>query len=262
MAEYPDSSVTNSSSLWFEEWFNHPLYLEVYSHRDSDEAICCIQTILSLTGLERKEASSLSILDIACGAGRHALEFARLGYTVTGNDLSPFLLEEARKESLKKELQLSLTCCDMRAIPASGLFDLVVQLFTSFGYFDLKQDDRLVLKRAYGALKSGGWYVLDLLNPVPLARNLVPHSSRTIGNLTLVEERAFDNDRITKTISITPPIGETVTFSESVRLYSREEILSMLLDEGFAVDAIAGDYQGEPFRENDSPRMMLFCRKP
>jgi hypothetical protein len=119
-----------------------------------------------------------------------------------------------------------------------------------------------VLKRAYGALKSGGWYVLDLLNPVPLARNLVPHSSRTIGNLTLVEERAFDNDRITKTISITPPIGETVTFSESVRLYSREEILSMLLDEGFAVDAIAGDYQGEPFRENDSPRMMLFCRKP
>jgi len=53
-----------------------------------------------------------------------------------------------------------------------------------------------------------------------------------------------------------------VTFSESVRLYDREEILPMLLDAGFSVVNIAGNYQGEPFRENDSPRMMLFCRKP
>ena len=202
MDEHSDSAGTNPSSLWFEEWFNHPLYLEVYSHRDNDEAARCIQTILSITGLELKEPASLSILDIACGAGRHALELARLGYTVTGNDLSPFLLEEARKKALKNKLQLKLTCCDMRHIPASGQFDLVVQLFTSFGYFDLKQDDQLVLNRAYGALKPGGWYVLDLLNPVPLARNLVSHSRRTAGDLALLEERAFENDRITKSITI------------------------------------------------------------
>jgi SAM-dependent methyltransferase len=262
MAEYPDSSETNNSSLWFEKWFNHPLYLEVYSHRDQDEAVRCIHTILSVAGMELKEPASLSVLDIACGAGRHAIELARLGYMVTGNDLSPFLLEEARKDALKNQVELTLTCCDMRNIPASGLFDLVIQLFTSFGYFDRKEDDRLVINRAFRALKSGGWYVLDLLNPVSLARNLVPQSRRTVGNLTILETRAFENDRIKKTITITPPQGETLTFSESVRLYSKEEIHSILQDEGFAVAEIAGNYQGEPFRENDSPRMMLFCRKP
>ncbi len=261
MAEYPDSSGTNTSSLWFEKWFNHPLYLDVYRHRDSDEASSCIHTILSLSGLELIEPASLSVLDIACGAGRHVLELARLGYNVTGNDLSPFLLEEARKEALKNQLAINLTCCDMRHISASGCFDLVVQLFTSFGYFDLKEEDCLVLNKAYVALKCGGWYVLDLLNPVPLARNLIPCSRRTAGNLSLLEERAFENDRITKTITITPALGETVVFSESVRLYNREEILSMLLEQGFSVAKIAGNYQGEPFVENDSPRMMLFCRK-
>jgi SAM-dependent methyltransferase len=262
MAEYPDSSKTNASSPWFETWFNHPLYLEVYSHRDNDEAARCIQTILSLSGLELKEPASLSILDIACGAGRHALELSRLGYNVTGNDLSPFLLEEARKDALKSRLQLKLTCCDMRQIPADEIFDLVIQLFTSYGYFDRKEDDRLVLNKAYGALKCGGWYVLDLLNPLPLAQNLIPCSSREVGKLTLLEERAFDNDRITKTITIIPPVGETLTFSESVRLYGKEEMLSMLQDTGFSVAEIAGNYKGEPFMENDSPRMMLFCRKP
>jgi 2-polyprenyl-3-methyl-5-hydroxy-6-metoxy-1,4-benzoquinol methylase len=262
MAAYPDSPDTNNSSLWFEKWFNHPLYLEVYSHRDHDEAARCIHTILSQSGLELKEPASLSILDIACGAGRHAIELARLGYRVTGNDLSPFLLEEARKDALKNHVELKLTCSDMRDIPASGLYDLVVQLFTSFGYFERKEDDRLVLSRAFGALKSGGWYVLDLLNSIPLAQNLIPQSCRTVGNLTVVENRAFYSDRIVKTIAITPPQGETLTFSESVRLYSKEEINAMLLDEGFAVVKIAGNYQGEPFSENNSPRMMLFCRKP
>jgi len=262
MADSSDGSKANPSTLWFEEWFNHPLYLEVYSHRDSDEAARCIQTILSLSGLEHKELTSLSVLDIACGAGRHALELARLGCTVTGNDLSPFLLEEARKEARKNQLQLTLTCCDMRHIPADAHFDLLVQLFTSFGYFEHKEDDRLVLSKAYGALKKGGWYVLDLLNPLPLARNLVPHSQKTVGNLQILEERAFENERITKTITITPSEGERLTFSESVRLYGKKEILSMLLEAGFSVAFITGNYQGEPFDENDSPRMMLFCRKP
>jgi len=261
MVEESESSLTNPASLWFEEWFNHPLYLEVYSHRDHDEAARCIQTILSFSGLEQKEPASISVLDIACGAGRHALELARLGYKVTGNDLSPFLLEKARTEAVKSRLRLKLTCCDMRQIPVSGRFNLVVQLFTSFGYFDLKEDDRLVLSRAYGTLQSGGWYVLDLLNPVTLVRNLIPHSRKTVGDLAVLEERAFENDRITKTITITPPVGETLTFTESVRLYGKEEILSMLQEEGFTVTDIAGNYQGEPFSENDSPRMMIFCRK-
>ena len=261
MAAHPDSSGTEPSLNWFEEWFNHPLYLEVYSHRDDNEAAQCIQTILSHSGLNLKKPALLSVLDVACGAGRHALELARLGYKVTGNDLSPFLLEEARKAAQKSKLQLKLTCCDMRQIPSEGAYDLVVQLFTSFGYFDMKEDDQLVLNKAYHALQCDGWYILDLINPLHLLRNLVAHSSRTAGELTIIEDRAINQERIIKTISITPPLGRPVAFSESVRLYRETEIIAMLQKEGFTVTSIIGNYAGDPFTEEESPRMMIFCQK-
>ena len=149
----------------------------------------------------------------------------------------------------------------MRLIAANHLYDLVIQLFTSFGYFDLKEDDQLVIKNAYALLRSDGWYVLDLLNPLHLAKNLVPYSRRSAGEFSVIEERAFNGDRITKNMSITSPSGKTVTFNESVRLYNEEEIGAMLQNEGFTVITIVGNYHGEPFTANDSPRMMIFSRK-
>ncbi|MFZ4525066.1 MAG: class I SAM-dependent methyltransferase [Chlorobium sp.] len=261
MASSIHSSGNESSPVWYEKWFNHPLYLELYSHRGNDEAARCIHTILSISGLALKDPASLSVLDIACGAGRHAIELARLGYIVTGNDLAPYLLEEARKAALKSHLPLKLSCCDMRLIADNDHYDLVVQLFTSFGYFDLKEDDQRVIKNAYGLLNNDGWYVLDLLNPLHLSKNLVPYSRRNAGELSVIEKRAFNGDRITKSMDITSPLGETVTFNESVRLYREEEIRAMLQNEGFTVATIVGNYRGEPFIVNDSPRMMIFSRK-
>lgn len=261
MSELLDSQGKEVGCNWFEEWFNHPLYLELYSHRDHAEAARCIHTILSISGFNLKEPSSLSVLDMACGAGRHALELARLDYSVTGNDLSPFLLEEARKAASESSLSIDWTCCDMRDIQSDSLYDLVVQLFTSFGYFDMKEDDQLVLQRVYKLLKRGGWYVLDLLNPLHLANNLVAQSRRTVGELAVYEDRELHDNRIVKRMTISSPSGETITFRESVRLYNEEEILAMLQQEGFAVSSIVGNYDGEPFLKNDSPRMMIFCQK-
>ncbi len=261
MAQQSDLSTKQSSSSWFEAWFNHPLYLEVYSHRDQREAAQCIDTILSCTGLETQEPSSLTVLDIACGAGRHALELAKRGYRVTGNDLSPFLLEEARKAAEASKLPLDLTCSDMRHISTHRKYELVVQLFTSFGYFEEKEDDQRVLNNAYKVLRSGGWYVLDLLNPEYLRRTLVANSRRTAVELTIIEERSLQHNTITKTISIIPKKGESLTFSESVRLYDQEEISTMLECEGFNIINVVGTYQGDKFASTDSPRMMIFCRK-
>ncbi|MEI6640308.1 MAG: methyltransferase domain-containing protein [Chlorobium sp.] len=261
MASHPDYSESQAPVNWFEEWFNHPLYLEVYSHRDNNEAEQCVKTILSLSALDLKKTDSLSVLDIACGAGRHALELAKLGYMVTGNDLSPYLLDEARKAAQKCSLPLQLSCCDMRLISFESTYNLVVQLFTSFGYFDLKEDDQLVLNKAYHALQYDGWYVLDLINPLHLQRNIVAHSSRIAGELTIIEDRVLHKERITKRITIIPPRGQSVTFSESVRLYSRQEITAMLQKEGFTLATIVGNYAGDLFVEEESPRMMIFCQK-
>ncbi|NTW56335.1 MAG: class I SAM-dependent methyltransferase [Chlorobiaceae bacterium] len=262
MTASPGNSGSKPESPWFEEWFSHPFYLEVYKHRDRDEAALCINTILSVTGLGLKTPETVSILDIACGAGRHAIELARQGYCVTGNDLSPYLLEEARKEAAGCGIILALSCCDMREIPANGDFDMVVQLFTSFGYFDTEEDDLRVLNKVLGTLKPGGWYVLDLINPRHLEKNIQPQTCRSVEGLSVKETRRLDGGRVLKTISITSPDGKNADFIESVRLYNLGTISSMLLKAGFVIEKVAGNYSGEPFEEENSPRMMIFCRKP
>lgn len=253
MPEKPDKE-------WFTEWFNHPLYLRVYSHRDEAEARTCLETIIHKTGLENLTPSDIRVMDIACGAGRHALEFARLGFTTTANDLSPFLLECTRSQAARENISIECTRQDMRHISVENTYDLVVQLFSSFGYFKTKKEDLQVLRNVHRALKKDGRYILDLINPVYLKKNLNPSSSRTIDDLIVSEQRRIEADRVIKQITIRSP-DDSVTFEESVRLYRIEIIGDMLASAGFEIKEIFGDYEGSAFDEQTSPRLLLFARK-
>lgn len=248
------------SREWFEEWFDHPLYLQVYHHRDDEEATRCAKTILALCGLEDAPQPA-ELLDIACGAGRHALAFARLGYRVTANDLSPFLLDRARELSLQERLHLEFSRQDMRRITFNRQFDLIVQLFSSFGYFESERDDRDVIASVSTLLRPGGCYVLDLINPGHLERHFVPHTSRKAGSLLITEERTLTETHVTKRITVLEENGQEHSFNESVKLFSREETFDLLASEGFRVDRLAGDYNGGDFNAETSPRMMLFARQ-
>ena len=253
--------MSNSSEKeWFEEWFNHPLYLKVYSHRDEAEAAACLETILQKTGLASLTPFELKVMDIACGAGRHSLELARRGFMTTANDLSPFLLECTRTQAAKENLSIECTRQDMRKIEADNAFDLVIQLFSSFGYFKTTKEDQQVLQNVHRALKQNGWYILDLLNPAHLKKNLKPFSSRTLDDLNITEERRIEEESVIKRITIRSP-EESITFEESVRLYDMEAIAGMLESAGFQIKHIYGDYEGSLFDRNRSPRMMLFASK-
>ena len=260
MTEQRSPSRDNSAREWFEDWFNHPLYLKVYSHRDDAEANLCVEAILRLTGLDR-DPDNISVLDIACGAGRHAIAFSRKGYEVTANDLSAFLLGTARSEALGDGLGISFSNCDMRTLRLERKFDLVVQLFSSFGYFETEAEDRAVLRNVHAMLPTGGWYVLDLLNPSWLATHFVPRNVREADGLQITEERTLSSGKVVKHLDIRDAQGHHISFTESVKLFTPETISEMLASEGFDVVRIAGDYQGTVFEEAASPRMLIFSRK-
>ncbi|RXK85176.1 class I SAM-dependent methyltransferase [Chlorobaculum sp. 24CR] len=245
---------------WFEEWFDHPLYLKVYHHRDAEEADRCVRTILDLTGIDPAQQPPISVLDVACGAGRHALAFARAGLRVTANDLSSYLLDQSREQATAEGIEMEFSRQDMRAIRFERCFDLVAQLFSSFGYFESAEEDRQVIASVASLLKPSGWYVLDLINPAQLNHNFKPRTERNAGTLSIIEERTLSESHVTKRITLCDEHGKEHSFSESVRLYSPDKAKSLLESGGFRIEQIVGNYDSSAFDEATSPRMMLLCR--
>ena len=235
---------------WFEDWFGEE-YLALYTHRDEMEAERVAELIESRVRLRPDSRA----LDLACGAGRHQRELSDHWWTV-GLDLSPSLLRVARPA----DRAAPLVRADMRTLPFHDCaFDLVVNLFTSFGYFSEDREHQRVIGEVARVTCPGGWFVLDYLNPEHVRRTLVPTDVRTVGQHTIEQERAISDDGrfVRKTITI----GEFGrTFVERVRLFEPRELSGMVEASGFAVVELLGDYAGTPL-DGRSTRTILVARR-
>src|SRR4051794_735227 len=150
---------------WFEEWFGEE-YLQLYPHRDLAEAERAVALILDRVGF----APGWRVLDVACGAGRHARAFETAGARCFGLDLSAALLRAARGVT-----GAPLVRADMRALPVrDASMDLTVNLFTSFGYFERDAEHAAALGEMVATLRPGGWFVIDFLNAPSVRARLVP----------------------------------------------------------------------------------------
>ncbi len=232
---------------WFEDWFGEE-YLALYPHRDESEAQHAVEMIADNVSNERIDR----VLDLACGAGRHTRPFADRWWTV-GLDLSPVLLKVAHGA----EPDGKYVRGDMRMLPfADRSFDLCVNLFTSFGYFESDAQHLRVLAEVARVVAIGGTFVLDFLNASSVGTNLVERDERKVGTQMVEQHRTItDGGRyVQKTISLS---GSDKKFIERVRLFSVDELEMMLEESGFSVYARKGDYNGGPITDC-SPRAILF----
>jgi SAM-dependent methyltransferase len=183
-----------------------------------------------------------------------------MGLRVTANDLSPFLLGQAEEMARKEGLSVEFSLQDMRTITFERQFDLIVQLFSSFGYFDSDKDDHDIISNITRLLRPDGWYVLDLLNQHYLRNHFIPYTERKAGALSITEERTLTERHVVKKLTLHEANGHEHSFTESVRLYTPEEAVRLLESGGLNVVRIVGDYNGGAFDASNSPRMMLFAR--
>jgi SAM-dependent methyltransferase len=248
--ERPFPLVSAQEADWFEEWFGED-YLHIYQHRDESEAERVIELIASnLAG--RKIAT---VLDLACGAGRHSKILEERWWTV-GLDLSMALLKIARREAK----DAPYVRADMREIPfAADSFDLVVNLFTSFGYFDDDHEHVRVLACVRSSLKRDGMLVIDFLNAAQVRECLVPYDERVENGVTIEQRRQIspDNRFVEKKITLRESGKEYI---ERVRLLSPMDLERMLSAAGFEVVKRFGDYAGTSWSET-SPRTILFASR-
>jgi SAM-dependent methyltransferase len=230
---------------WFEEWFGEE-YLQLYPHRDAAEAERAVALILARVGF----APGWRVLDVACGAGRHARAFEAAGARCVGLDLSAALLRVARGVT-----GAPLVRADMRALPVrSGSMDLTVNLFTSFGYFERDAEHAAALHEMVATVRPRGWFVIDFLNAPAVRAQLVPLETRRLNGTDVRVARSVSPDGRYVCKTIEAPSGRR--FSERVRLFGAEEIETMLADAGVAVRHRFGDYDASTPRP-DSPRTIL-----
>lgn len=240
---------------WYKDWFGQD-YLDLYAHRDRDEAERHLRFVEDRFGPGEGEPMPRAVLDLACGAGRHTEALRRHGYRALGIDLSLTLLAQPPR--------LPRVGGDMRHLPfADRTFDWVLNFFTSFGYFEGERENFRVLAEIERVLTPGGRFMVDFFNLDRVLATLTPRDVREEGDRRVEMERWFDGEtrRLNKRIRVSAPGRPTRTFLESVRGYRLPEVEMGLSWAGLELTDTFGDFCGEPF-EPDSERLILVGRKP
>ena len=229
-------------SEWWRSWFG-PGYLALYDQFLAERTPVEIDQLEALLTIR----PSLRILDLPCGQGRHAIELARRGYEVTGVDLSPFMLKVAEERARAAGVRARWLEGDMREPIGSERFDVVLNLFTSLGYFADEADDRKVIGAAAAMLVPGGRLVLELINGERVMAQFHEREWFTVGQSAVVERRTLDPStrRLVVERTVTTPTDSEVNF-HALRLYSGSEVGAILGEEGFARVDLYGDWNGEP----------------
>lgn len=245
-----DSTAKNSEN-WFSTWFDTPYYHILYKNRNDEEAQTFMDNITHYLNMPENG----TILDLACGKGRHSIYLNKLGYQVTGVDLSENSIAIA-KESSNETLQFKTH--DMRE-PMNETFDAVFNLFTSFGYFDTHEDNIKTLKAIKESINEYGFGVIDFFNADFIIENLVAEETKEIDGITFNIKRSLENKKIIKEIRFEDK-GESFFFTEKVSAFTLTDFEEMMEEAGIYLLEIFGDYKLRKFYKSQSERLILLFK--
>lgn len=243
-------------------WFdNKDFWLYFYDWMFPDESFhqAWEQTedIIKLSGVGKGE-----VLDLCCGPGRYSIPFGKKGFNVTGVDLQSMLLERAQDYSDMEKVNIEFIEEDMLTFTRPDSFDLVISMYSSFGYFSHPDDDFRVLENAYFSLKNGGKIILDVRGKEIHAMANITSFSQEMPNGDLIFHRTEVNDDWTRTNSdwICVKGDKAHKFKMDFNLYSGSELRSLLKKAGFSDARIYGDLKGGPYNHT-AKRLVVLAEK-
>ncbi len=215
---------------------------------------------LGLRGGER-------ILDLACGYGRHALAFARRGFSVVGVDITPAYVEDANRTAAAEQLPVEFLLSDIREVSADSAFDVVLNLADgAVGYLENDAENLKIFDVIARALKPGGKHFMDIGN-ADHADACFPMQCWDAGTQGMTFS-AFDWNPQTRIMlygGYDVPYGAPLQRPEILqgdptRLYTLAEVTEIFRQRGMAVQAAWSSYQGDPVHVR-AHQMMVYSQK-
>ena len=238
---------------WFATWFDSSYYHLLYQHRNDEEARFFMDNLVKHLDI----AENSSILDLACGKGRHSIYLADKNYNVTGVDLSPESIDHARQYERDN---LHFHTHDMRETLNTGPFDYIFNLFTSFGYFPTEEEHIKTLQEIKNGLKSTeSTLVIDFFNPHKSIRNLVLSEEKILDGIRFKINRRVENGFILKDIRFEDK-GQQYYFQERVRAFVREDFEKMFAEVGLQLTELFGSYDLSNYNKSDSDRLIILAK--
>lgn len=244
---------------WWEDIYNRQIYFDLYEEADAQLAEQQVQQIIALLHLP----DGASTLDLCCGYGRHSIKLAQRGFKVTGVDISAKQIQHAREVAAKAHAQVDFQVADARTLNFQATFDVVLNMFTSFGFFKNDNENRQVLQGVFRALKPGGKLLIDFWNREKEIRDFQPTACEKIRDIIVLKEWQFDAiaGRLNWTNTVIFPDGRRESWDHSVRAYTVAELKTLVEDAGLKFEAVYGSLAGEEYTM-DSAAAIIVARKP
>lgn len=235
---------------WFDAWFDSPYYHVLYKNHDKVEAEAFINNFLKEFDIN----APLKVMDLACGRGRHAAYLNNLGYDVVGIDLSKHNIEYAKQF---ENQTLQFIRHDMRKPFPVNNFDIILNVFTSFGYFETTKENWKAVLQVYNSLKSGGMFLLDFFNPFKVTDQLIAYQEKEVDGIVFkIKKEIQKGTCIIKHIDFTTH-DKDYHFRERVRLITKDQFIGAFKKIGLEVKGVYGDYDFNPYDERFSQRLIF-----
>lgn len=240
---------------WFKDWFNSPYYHQLYFKRDDKEAAAFIDNLISYL----KPPVNSTMLDVACGKGRHSIQLANKGFEVTGIDLS----DDSINEALQYETDtLHFYKHDMRLPFWINYFDYAFNFFTSFGYFKTRREHDNAIRTIAQSIRREGIFVMDFLNVHYAEDHLVHQSEKEIEGINYIITKWYDETHFYKKIIVEDnSLEEPMVYTEKVAKFSLGDFTEMFAYQGLQIQEVFGDYSFSNYDVKKSPRMVMIAKK-
>jgi SAM-dependent methyltransferase len=244
---------------WWEDIYNRQIYFDLYEEADTNLAEQEVQQVVTL--LHPQDGAS--ILDLCCGYGRHSIQLAQRGFQVTGVDISATQIQHAREGAENARVHLDFRVADARKLDFRGAYDVVLNMFVSFGLFKEEDEHKQVLQGVQRGLKPGGKLLLDLWNREKEIREFKPTTCEKVRDLIVLKEWQFDAlaGRLNWKNTVIFPDGKRESWEHSVRAYTVTELKALVEEVGLQFEAVYGSLASEEY-SLDSPSAIIIATKP